>query len=265
MITPERITTWLKEPHQLQELSKSVLQQLKEAYPYFNIAQYLNYLSHYSDLEQIQEVLQPYPVNKVLLQQWVNSKLNPMLTEDKGVVVTIAEDIEGVDKLSDATEEVPLPIGDYFSQQGIEVPNDMPFINGLKTTVEKDEKDLLSDDEKSLMVVMSFSDWLSHISKKVAKEKEEAEAQKALKSMWQQQKLAALLNDDEDEIPEQVFEMAVNSITQTEEPVNETFANIYVKQGKVDKAIDIYKKLVLIYPEKSVYFAAKIENLQKEL
>ena len=44
----------------------------------------------------------------------------------------------------------------------------------------------------------------------------------------------------------------------------ETLARIYAEQGYYDQAKDIYSKLILAYPEKSVYFAALIEKLDAE-
>lgn len=44
--------------------------------------------------------------------------------------------------------------------------------------------------------------------------------------------------------------------------VTESFAKILCKQGKYDKAIEIYEKLTLKNPEKSAYFAAKISELK---
>lgn len=41
----------------------------------------------------------------------------------------------------------------------------------------------------------------------------------------------------------------------------ETLAQIYAEQGYNEKAKEIYSKLILAYPEKSVYFAALIEKL----
>lgn len=45
--------------------------------------------------------------------------------------------------------------------------------------------------------------------------------------------------------------------------ITENLANIFESQGKADKAISIYEKLILKSPEKKSYFASRIENLKK--
>lgn len=47
--------------------------------------------------------------------------------------------------------------------------------------------------------------------------------------------------------------------------VTETLANIYVDQALYLKAIEVFKKLILKYPEKKSYFAAQIQELEKNL
>ncbi|WP_164109615.1 MULTISPECIES: hypothetical protein [Sphingobacterium] len=47
--------------------------------------------------------------------------------------------------------------------------------------------------------------------------------------------------------------------------VTETLANIYVDQALYLKAIEVFKKLILKYPEKKSYFAARIQDLEKNL
>lgn len=50
----------------------------------------------------------------------------------------------------------------------------------------------------------------------------------------------------------------------TGEVCTETLAGIYYSQGFYRRAIDIYKKLILFYPEKNTYFAALIERCKEK-
>jgi hypothetical protein len=148
----------------------------------------------------------------------------------------------------------PLYTEDYFLHQGIPVSDKIP-----------EEVDHTENEKaKSLMVVMSFSEWLVHFKTKGEREKEEHQDQKALKTMWQKEKLAAALEEENEEIPENVFEMAVNSIAKEDDLISESLAEIMVKQEKYDKAVDMYRKLSLRNPQKSAYFARKIDRIQKE-
>ncbi|KGE14219.1 hypothetical protein [Sphingobacterium deserti] len=47
--------------------------------------------------------------------------------------------------------------------------------------------------------------------------------------------------------------------------VTETLANIYASQGMYVKAIEVYKKLILRFPEKKSYFATQIKGLEEKL
>ena len=52
-------------------------------------------------------------------------------------------------------------------------------------------------------------------------------------------------------------------IDDEEDMVSEELAEVYLAQGLKDMAIETYRKLSLLNPEKSVYFAGLIEKIDK--
>ncbi len=58
-------------------------------------------------------------------------------------------------------------------------------------------------------------------------------------------------------------DISLDSVTPDQELVSETLAEIYISQGLLDQAREVYAKLSLIFPEKSAYFASRIEQIGK--
>ncbi len=58
-------------------------------------------------------------------------------------------------------------------------------------------------------------------------------------------------------------EILEKSLSESDEIVTETLAMIYFQQKKYDKALESFQKLSLKYPEKSAYFASRIEEIEK--
>jgi hypothetical protein len=62
--------------------------------------------------------------------------------------------------------------------------------------------------------------------------------------------------------PEETYKPKSIETIDFNEIVSETLAKLYVKQGHKEKGINMYDKLILKFPEKSVYFASEIEKLK---
>jgi len=60
-----------------------------------------------------------------------------------------------------------------------------------------------------------------------------------------------------------VASFAEQSLREHEELVSETLAGLLVQQERYEKAIEMYRRLSLIFPEKNSYFAQIIQELQK--
>ena len=66
------------------------------------------------------------------------------------------------------------------------------------------------------------------------------------------------------EIDEEVSKVASESVSFKQDMMTETLAKIYQKQGKTEKALEIYNTLLLKFPKKSAYFATLIKKIEKE-
>lgn len=57
--------------------------------------------------------------------------------------------------------------------------------------------------------------------------------------------------------------LAERSVSENKDVISETLARLFARQGYREKAIHMYERLILTFPEKSSYFAAEIDKLKK--
>jgi len=109
----------------------------------------------------------------------------------------------------------------------------------------------------------SFSDWL-HLMRysNTAPEKEKQEKKTGMDL------IDNFLSKDPKIIPNTAkktknVDLSEHKGDESEDILSETLAAIYIKQGYKSKAISIFEKLRLKYPEKNVYFARRISELKE--
>ncbi|MEP7111500.1 MAG: hypothetical protein ABI760_26130, partial [Ferruginibacter sp.] len=90
---------------------------------------------------------------------------------------------------------------------------------------------------------------------------------KQLKSFTEWLKTMKKIHNDQ--LPEQIGqnEISVQKLAEQSNKeagvVTEAMAEVLLHQGKAEKAMEVYKKLSLLNPSKSAYFAAKIDQLKE--
>ncbi|NIG53988.1 hypothetical protein [Chitinophaga sp. Cy-1792] len=139
----------------------------------------------------------------------------------------------------EATELVfqPLFADDYFAYKRLKNPDEADELN------KQGEADM-----------KSFTSWLRQIKDNFTGRNSKD---------WYHQQLNKIYDEDtEPEISETVEKMAMNSIIINNDIVSETLAEIWVRQQQYQNAIQIYKKLSLLNPDKNAYFAQKIKELK---
>lgn len=72
------------------------------------------------------------------------------------------------------------------------------------------------------------------------------------------------INKPKDDAYIEEMEFAKKGLEERFDFVSETLAEINLKQGHKEKALKIYKQLILKYPEKSSYFAAQIKKVESQ-
>ncbi len=110
-------------------------------------------------------------------------------------------------------------------------------------SVKKEQKN------QSEPMVDSFEAWLASLEASVKAVEKESKSKKKKKKGKKKSKKKELL-------------VAKLSLEEDDEVISETLANLLANQGYNEKAIDMYEKLSLLFPEKSTYFARKIEHLK---
>ena len=286
----------IENPAGLNENTLKGLQELIVQYPFFQAARLLllknlKILDHVlfeselkrsaifvSDRTRLFDLIQgTFPLMRVVEKEKpedVQEQEMPEKTEEKPSSVAITGSVESVDEYFGVEEVTETMQGGkvgftfHSSDDGMSVPEEMLFdyekSGNSGYSLSLDEED--TDGERN----NTFEDWLALVNSNTTVEKEISEERPKEKRSKTLDVIDKFLSSQDKTIKPKTTEKnepetkVEESVTlEGDELMTETLAKIYMKQGHYSKALNIFDKLSLKYPEKSVYFAQQIEKVKK--
>lgn len=290
---------WIDNPHLLNEETLKQLNEVVQEYPFFQAARMLliknlhnlehirfnvelkTAAAHIANRRQLYELVhkirkteehlhipesvtpaeskkpvvptaQPKPLQTTEIKSTTNNEVKDYFDVSDDLTAFVAP-ATGV--MEAAEEQILLPSADLLEydmdikQSHYSIETELPPID-------------LSDDNN-----YSFSDWLNQMRHLRQSSRQEAAASP------KQTKTANLIDNflsqnnvritpKAVETQEQIAQKVKQSETEIDDLPSETLAKIYIQQKHFGKAINIFEKLRLKYPEKSTYFATRISELE---
>lgn len=274
----------------LEEVGEEQLQQLADQYSYFAAAQFLLTKKMYTDKhDNYKDALQKTALhfdNSLLLHfnffEEINDYESDFVTAGNNdgkfdaAINTLSENETGIAEVITENEyhsdDEPSNDDDYTTLN--EIPDGTSYepneklSNLLKEQVEAFEKPV----EETLLPIANIPHHrIDYFESQGIKFDPDAEANDKLGMQlkrftdWlkQMKRINPNLNNLETDVAGEIQaqNMAARS-NDTKEVVTEAMAEVLIKQGKPEQAIEIYEKLSFSNPSKTAYFAAKIKELK---
>ena len=287
MIDKEKILLCINDFNLLDASTLTDLQKTIEKYPYFQTGQLLYFINLYKENNQLYNLqlkfAAAYASDRTLLHKLVNdfNKQKKENTELSNVLNS--NQINKID--SDETNKIFITANTIEKEEiKIEVA-EIPVIKDFELEKVENNKTIeeIKVEEPKNKESLSTKEILINLKNKLLKI--EAEKKEFQSKAYHYEDYKFLTKEEKQKRNREIIDKFIStnpSITRNnkdfktpeyiekqeelviEDVATETFANIFIKQKRFDKAIEIYNKLILKFPEKSSYFAVQIENLKIE-
>lgn len=206
--------------------------------------------------------------------------------EAKMVKLGLADDPVNIDENTKEEKKLEENTSDRNEDLYNEIEENLKSLNNYRQSETKatdeqnkddptDDQKIEAQEEKNSEVIKTFSNNIEkermqeYLASLKASPEEQTAANEKLKEQIKiinqfienEPKLSRL--EKEDNQAEKRVDLSLRSLKVHQNMASENLALIMAKQGKLEKAEEIYNKLILKYPEKKAYFAAQIEDLKR--
>ncbi|MBK9336100.1 MAG: hypothetical protein IPM98_05760 [Lewinellaceae bacterium] len=284
-MTQERFLRYLKNPDLLATISYEELKTLALIYPFAHNLRYLLAIKagqdKHPDFSRNRATAAAYSLDRTRLLMLVAPKeLIPKFVEQEELVLEL-KPIEAVQRELEAKAPVARPEARPVARAAeAETPVSSSARDTQRITepqgifpkeVEQKEISAVRSKTPGAGIAPSFGAWMSRFNppalvtplaergfaEKKSEEDREDEDSAATPAQTQTETTAAPSAGATSQT------LAERSVVESKTIVSETLARLYVQQGYREKAIQMYERLCLAFPDKSAYFAAEIEKLKK--
>lgn len=244
----EQFTVYLRNPEKMDTASPSELMALVKDFPYCSSAHILLTLKLYIDKNVLYDselkTTAVYAGNRRVLKKHIDrlshSSVRIVLPDEEVKKKTEDKPVSKVKKVESEREKSP-EMKEKPSDEKVSPPESRSYtIDELKKIIEKRIREIEAEKEKK-----KSGDAPKHLPKS-----------EIIDSFIKNKPVISVSGT----VFYNAVDYAKRSVVDDENIVSETLANIYLDQGHVEKAIHIYDKLILKFPEKSSYFASLIEK-----
>ncbi len=247
----EQFTTYLRHPEKMEAASLYDLMALVKDFPYCSSAHILLTLKLYVDKNVMHDaelkITAVYAGNRRILKKHIDrlnlSSVRIVLPDEEAEKKPKGKPVPKVGKPEPEKEKTDETAGKLAGEKASPPESRSYTIDELKKIIEERIREIDA-------------------------EKEKKKSGTAPKPLSKEEIIDSFIkNEPSMSAPKNTFynpvEYAKRSVMDEENIISETLANIYLKQGHYEKAIHIYEKLILKFPEKSSYFASLIEKAKK--
>lgn len=247
----------LENPRQVTSSDMAELEEAVKLYPYCQLAHMLTAKAHQQlESPQVNQNVKRaavYAVNRNVLKKYLFGQSFP-LTDKADTPARQTPEIphtgqpEDLENMSDPEASVQeTPFVPFSEQQ----PAEQPSMDATPQTA-----DINTDQKQDHMLEEGLSINIRQVNKK--------EQNEIIETFIKNEPRISSLQKADRNMPQTSQDLSQKSIILPSGVISENLAGIMIKQGKTDKAIEIYEKLILKYPQKKAYFAEKIEHLRNK-